>query len=298
MELRHLRYFVAVAEEQNFRRAAEKLGIAQPPLSSQIKDLENELGVTLFRRVPKGAELTQAGEAYLAEVRVIFGQLDYAKKMALRGAAGETGRMRVGFTGSAAFSEVVPRIIRSFRKNYPNVELSFTELNTVQLLDQLRLRVLDAAFIRPGPQAPEGVKVTKLPDDSMMVLMPSNHRLAGEYALPLGALKDEAFVLHSRELGPDLYDEIIAACEAAGFTPLISQVVPQITSIANLIAVELGVSIVPAPLSHINVPGVVFKPIIGDKPVARLGLASHPDDRSAVTANFIKEINSITQTGR
>lgn len=150
MELRHLRYFLAVAEEGNFRRAAERVGIAQPPLSSQIKDLEEELGVRLFHRLPRGAELTEAGEAFLTEVQVIVGHLDYAKKMALRGAAGEFGWLRIGFTGSAAFNEAVPKTIRAFRREYPKVELLLAELNTVQLIEKLRNRSIDAAFIRPG----------------------------------------------------------------------------------------------------------------------------------------------------
>lgn len=290
MELRHLRYFIAVAEEGNFRRAAERVGIAQPPLSSQIKDLEEELGVQLFRRLPRGAALTEAGEAFLAEVNVILGHLDYAKKMALRGAAGEFGRLRVGFTGSAAFNEAVPKTIRAFRRLYPKVELTLAELNTVQLIEQLRHRSIDAAFIRPGPNPPEGLTVTSLAEDAMMIVVPTGHRLASEYATPLSALKGEPLIMHSRALGADLYDEVIDACRRTGFEPTIGQVSPQITSIANLVAVEMGVSIVPAPLSNIRVPGVVFLPIVGDAPRARLALATHPDDNSVLTRNFREQV--------
>jgi DNA-binding transcriptional LysR family regulator len=215
--------------------------------------------------------------------------------MALRGAAGEFGRLRVGFTGSAAFNEAVPKIIRSFRRAYPKVEITLAELNTLQLLEQLRHRSIDAVFIRPGPTAPEGLTVTYLAEDAMMVVLPSGHRLASEYAIPLSALKNEPLVLHSRSLGPDLYDEVIDACRRAGFEPVIGQVSPQITSIANLVAVELGVSIVPAPLSNINVPGVVFLPIIGDAPRARLALATHPDDHSVVTRNFREQLKGVAR---
>jgi len=295
MELRHLRYFLAVAEEGNFRRAADRVGIAQPPLSSQIKDLEEELGVQLFYRHPRGADLTEAGNAFLAEVHVIFGHIEYAKKMALRGAAGEFGRLRVGFTGSAAFSEGVPKAIRAFRRAYPKVELLLAELNTVQLMEQVRHRSIDAVFIRPGPTPPEGLSVTPLAEDAMMVVLPIAHRLASEYAIPLSALKGEPLVLHSRTLGPDLYDEVIDACRRSGFEPIIGQVSAQITSIANLVAVEMGVSIVPAPLSNIRVPGVVFLPIIGDAPRARLALVTHPDDRSVITRNFRTQVRAIVQ---
>ncbi|SFB65161.1 DNA-binding transcriptional regulator, LysR family [Rhizobium sp. NFR07] len=295
MELRHLRYFIAVAEEGNFRRAAERIGIAQPPLSSQIKDLEDELEVQLFRRLPRGAALTEAGEAFLAEVIVIFRQVEFAKQMALRGAAGEFGRLRIGFTGSAAFNELVPKIIRSFRKAYPSVALTLAELNTRQLLDQIRSRSIDAAFIRPGPTSPDGIKITMVAEEPMMVVLPTGHRLAKEYAIPLSSLQDEPLVLHSRELGPDLYDEVIEGFRRSGVDPVIGQIAPQITSIANLVAVELGVSIVPAPLSAINVPGVVFLPIIGDAPRARLAVATHPDDHSVVTRNFKQQVATNLQ---
>jgi DNA-binding transcriptional LysR family regulator len=286
MELRHLRYFIAVAEELNFRRAAERIGIAQPPLSSQIKDLETELGTPLFRRVPKGAELTEAGEAFLPEAVAILAHVEGAKAIALNGAKGESGRIRIGFTGSTSFSEIVPRSIRSFRRAYPGVELSLSELNTVQLLEQVEHRLLDVAFIRPAREKPPGLRITPLGEDAMMIVLPSSHILAAEYALPLSALSGEPFVMFSRALGPHLYDEVINACRLAGFEPRIGQIAPQITSIANLVAVELGVSIVPAAIANINVPGVVFKPITGVAPVARLALATSVDDHTAVTRNF------------
>jgi DNA-binding transcriptional LysR family regulator len=286
MELRHLRYFVAVAEELNFTRAAERMGIAQPPLSSQIRDLENEIGTPLFRRVPRGAELTEAGAVFLPEALAILANVESAKKVALNGAKGENGRIRIGFTGSTSFSEIVPRTIRWFRRAYPNVELFLSELNTTQLLDQLEHGLLDAAFIRPARETPPRLRITQLGEDAMMIVLPSSHALATEYALPLQALAGEAFVMFSRTLGPHLYDEVINSCRQAGFEPRIGQVAPQITSIANLVAVELGVSIVPAAIANINVPGVVFKPITGLAPVARLALATRIDDHTAVTRNF------------
>ncbi len=198
MELRHLRYFLAVAEELNFRRAAEKLGIAQPPLSSQIHDLENEIGVQLFRRVPKGAELTEAGAAFLSSVPTVFDKLDQAVKLAQRGGRGEVGQLRVGYTGSASFNQIVPRSLRAFRRAYPNVGLTLEELNSPQLLDQLSRQRLDAAFIRPGKEPPAGFTVTPLDEEPMMVVVPTGHRLAKRYAVDLAELKGEPFVLFSR----------------------------------------------------------------------------------------------------
>jgi DNA-binding transcriptional LysR family regulator len=286
MDLRHLRYFLAVAEELNFRRAAERLGIAQPPLSSQIHDLEHELGVQLFRRVPKGAELTEGGAAFLAEVPAVFESVDRAVRMAQRGGRGEVGQLRVGYTGSTSFNEIVPNSLRQFRRAYPEVDLVLEELNSIHLLDRLIHQRLDAVFIRPGREPPANVSVLPLPSESMMVVVPAEHRLAGRYAVELRELEGEPLVLFSRALGPALYDEVIDACRRAGFEPQIGQVAPQITSIANLVAVELGVSIVPARMAEAAVTGVSYLPIKGVAPIARTALATRIDDRSIITKNF------------
>jgi DNA-binding transcriptional LysR family regulator len=298
MELRHLRYFLAVAEELNFRRAAEKLGMAQPPLSSQIHDLENEIGVLLFRRVSKGAELTEAGVAFLSAVPAIFDKVEHAVKVARKGGQGKVGQLRVGYTGSASFNQIVPRSLLSFRRSYPDVELTLEEANSPQLLDQLNRQRLDAVFIRPGKEPPPGFAVMALAEEPMMVVVPSSHRLAKSYAVELTELKAEPLVLFSRTLGPGLYDSVMDACRRAGFEPSVSQIAPQITSIANMVAVELGISFVPAQVANTIVPGVVFLPIKGDAPVARLALATRLDDRSIVTKNFQQHVRNIARTGR
>jgi DNA-binding transcriptional LysR family regulator len=296
MELRHLRYFLAVADELNFRRAAERIGIAQPPLSSQIHDLESELGVQLFRRVPKGAELTEAGVAFLGEVPAVFEQVERAVRLAQRGGRGEVGQLRVGYTGSAAFNEIVPTALRNFRRTYPEVELNLEELNTPPLLDRLSHNRLDAVFIRPSKEPPAGVNLLSLPSEGMMVVVPAEHRLARSYAVELKALAGEPLIMFSRSLGPALFDEVIGTCRSVGFEPVIGQVAPQITSIANLVAVELGVSIVPARMANAAVPGVVFLPITGVAPVARLGLATRLDDRSVITRNFVSFVRQAAES--
>lgn len=295
MELRHLRYFLAVAEELNFRRAAEKLGMAQPPLSSQIHDLERELGVLLFRRVPKGAELTEAGVAFLSAVPALFDKLDQAIKLAQRGGRGEVGQLRVGYTGSASFNQIVPRSLRAFRRAYPSVELTLEELNSPQLLDQLSRQRLDAVFIRPAKEPPPGFNITPLDEEPMMVVVPSGHRLANRYAVELAELKGEPFILFSRTL-PGLYDDVIEGCRRAGFEPTVAQIAPQITSVPNLVAVGLGVSLVPAQFANTNIPGVVFLPITGSTPVARLALATRFEDRSVVTRNFRTFVREVADT--
>ena len=296
MELRHLRYFLAVAEELNFRRAAEKLGMAQPPLSSQIHDLENEVGVLLFRRVPKGAELTEASVAFLSAVPAIFDKVEHAVKVARKGGQGKVGQLRVGYTGSASFNQIVPRSLLAFRRSYPEVELTLEEANSPLLLDQLNRQRLDAVFIRPGKELPPGFAVMPLAEEPMMVVVPSRHRLAKSNAVELTELKGEPLVLFSRTLGPGLYDSVMDACRRAGFEPSVSQIAPQITSIANMVAVELGISFVPAQVANTIVPGVVFLPIKGNAPVARLALATRLDDRSIVTKNFQHYVRTIARS--
>lgn len=288
MELRHLRYFLAVAEELNFTRAAARLGIGQPPLSQQIKDLERDLDVQLFHRVPHGAELTEAGRAFVAEARAVLAGVERARSTAQRAHRGEVGRLSVGFTGSAAFNPVVNATIRAFRRQWPGVSLVLHELNSARLLARLAQGEVDAAFIRPGPQDPEDVRLKRLPDEPMLIALPSGHALARHKRLALSALAGEPFVLFPRAVGLTLFDEIVAACRACGFEPRVDQETPQISSVVNLVSAELGVSIVPRSITRIKPEGVVYRPIDGPAPVARLGLATPRGGLSPVTANFVR----------
>src|SRR5438270_10714814 len=222
MELRHLRYFVAVAEEGHVTRAAERLGIQQPPLSQQIRALETELEVQLFRRKPRGVELTQAGEALLAEARGILDRVEHATAATRRTARGEAGRIGLGFTSSASFHPLVPQVIREYRQAHPLVALSLEESGTGELVEALQAERLDAAFVRsPIGEAP-GIAVHSLLEETMVAAVPAGHALAGRTAkssLGLAALAGETFILYRRPLGPGLYDAIIAACQRAGFSP-------------------------------------------------------------------------------
>jgi len=287
VELRHLRYFVAVAEELNFTRAAARLGIGQPPLSQQIRDLETELGILLFHRVPHGAELTEAGREFLAEARGILSGAERAKEVARRAHRGEIGRLALGFTGSAAFNPVVSSTIRKFRRSWPTVLLSLEEQNTFRLLERLVRGDLDAAFIRPAAQGPEGVRLRRLPDEPMLIALPASHPLAHEAELPLTALASEPFVLFPRGVGLSLYDQIVRSCRDAGFDPVIGQEAPQISSVVNLVAADLGVSIVPESIAQIALDGVVYRPILGPAPAASLALATPRDSRSTLTRNLL-----------
>jgi DNA-binding transcriptional LysR family regulator len=290
MELRHIRYFLAVADERNFTRAAAKLGIGQPPLSQQIRDLENEIGAMLFHRVPHGAELTEAGIAFLPEASAALASAEKAKLAAQRATRGETGRLALGFTASSAFNTAVSGTIRRFRGQWPEVGLSLTEMNSNWLMEKLMREEIDVAFIRPGLEDPKNVRLKRLADEPMLIALPAHHPLARHSKVPLSALAGEPFILFPRTVGLSLYDDIVRGCRDAGFELVVTQEAPQIPSVVNLVAADLGVSIVPASIAHLALDGVAYRPIEGPPLVARLGLAMLKAQRSRVAVNMMSLI--------
>ncbi|MBI1776527.1 MAG: LysR family transcriptional regulator [Proteobacteria bacterium] len=293
MELRHLRYFLAVAEHGHITRAAEALGMQQPPLSQQIQALERELEVQLFRRLPRGVELTEAGRTLLADARGIMAQVEHARAATRRTHRGEQGRIAVGFTSSAPFVPFVPRVIRLFRETHALVSLALEETGTGELVEALLAERIDAAFIRSPIADPSGLVVHPLLSEEMVVALPSAHRLAsgplgGDAAIALAALAAETFILYRRPVGPGLYDTIIAACHAAGFNPQIGQEAPRIVSTLNLVAVGLGVSVVPISLRGLQMDGVVYRRLKGSpRPEAPLNLACRRGETSPAVRGFI-----------
>jgi DNA-binding transcriptional LysR family regulator len=287
MELRHIRYFLAVAEERHFTRAAARVGIGQPPLSQQIKDLEDEIGARLFHRVAYGAELTAAGEAFLESVKKMPILADRAVKAAQRASRGETGSIRIGFTTSSAFNVAVPAAIRAFRRAYSDVDLTLEEAYTTRLVAGLQDGSLDAAFLRADAAGVEAFHLRPLSESAMVAVLPDSHPAAAQQEVDLATLRKDTFLLVPRLISPTLYDSVIAACRKAGFEPMIGQIAPQIGSIAILVAAELGVSIVPASMSQLQVAGVVYRAIVGDAPIAALALAHRRGETSPIVRNFI-----------
>jgi DNA-binding transcriptional LysR family regulator len=266
MELRRIRYFIVLSEELHFGRAAQRLNIAQPPLSQQIRVLEDELGARLFDRSNRRVELTAAGKALLPEARALVAQAERTGEVARRAQLGELGELRVGFTGSAAFGSVIPKLIFEFRRRLPEVHLRLQELTTQQQLTAMLERRLEVAFVRgvTPPDLPSSLQVTRLFEDALVVVLPSQHPLAArESALSVEALKDEGFVMFPRESGTGVYDQIISLCQQAGFAPRLAQEARESPTIVGLVAAGLGVAIVPASLRSINVDGVAYRPLRG-----------------------------------
>lgn len=287
MELRHLRYFVTVAEELNFTRAARRLGMEQPPLSQQIRQLEDEVGTPLFQRLPRGVALTDAGGFFLRDAREILERVRQATEQAQRVARGDRGRLRIGMINSAPFHPFVPRVIREFGQLYPEVALGLEEDITPALTRALLESAVDVAFMRPPLGEAAGLAVETLFDEAIVVALPEGHPLGRLRSLPLAALANDSFVLFPRPVGSGLYDEILAACRRAGFSPHIGHEVRQVTSIANLVAADLGVSLVPASMQQVLSTGVLYRPIEGDAPRARMSLASRRGDPSATVRNML-----------
>jgi DNA-binding transcriptional LysR family regulator len=291
MDLRHLRYFVAVAEEGNVTRAAERLGLQQPPLSQQIRALERELDVQLFRRKPRGVEVTDAGRSLLADARRILGDVELALAKVQRTARGEQGRIVIGFTSSAPFHPFVPSVLRTFREDHPFVSMALEESGTGDLVSALRAERLDAAFIRSPIPDGDGVTVHALLEEPMCAALPTGHGLSkgrGSKPLALADLAPEPFVLYRRASGPGLYDAIVGACHDAGFMPRIEQEAPRIVATLNLVASGLGVTVVPKSLSAMRLQGVGFRPLApAPRLVAPIGLACRTGDHASAARDFV-----------
>lgn len=288
MELRHIRYFLAIASEGSFTRAAEQLGIAQPPLSQQIKLLEQEIGVRLFRRLAHGAELTPAGQAFRTAVSHIPHQVSEGVRLARRAAAGETGILRIGVTGTAALNPLVPTCIRAYRNKYPDVELQVMEANALLLTPALLEDRLDVALLRPSQSDPEALYEEVLADEPLLVALPVSHPLARRGTMiDLPELRDDPFILTPRSIGTSLHDASIKACEDAGFTPRLGPAAPHIVSILSLVAAELGVSLVPESVAQVKMQNIVLLPSSGPPPRLSISLAYRRGTTSPVVKNFV-----------
>jgi DNA-binding transcriptional LysR family regulator len=291
MDLRLLRYFLVVAEELNITRAAARLGIQQAPLSQQLKLFERTLGAQLFRRRPRGVELTEAGLALREEAASIFASVDRAVDATRRVSRGEQGQIRVGLTTSACFHPFPPQAIRAFRRANPQVRIQFEQDSTPGLIDRLQAGKVDVAFIRTTIGHPGGVKVLPLIEEPMVVALPAGHPLGDRKnlrGLTVKSLAHEHFIGYPRAAGAGLYDSVIAACIASGFSPNIAYEAPQIVSTLNLVAAGMGISIVPSSMQRLRLDEVVYRPMCGPHtPKGQLNLAIRDDARASSAGAFL-----------
>ncbi|QNP58342.1 LysR substrate-binding domain-containing protein [Paenacidovorax monticola] len=261
MKLHLLRYFAVLAEELHFGRAAERLAITQPPLSSGIKALEEELGVRLFERSSKHVELTPAGHAYLAEVRIVLDRVARAGETARAVAAGLQGRLDIGFTGSMVYRDM-PRIVRAFGARAPGIEVQLREMSSSEQIEALLHRQLHAGFVNTSTVPPR-LACLPLAADHFVCCLPEDHALAHERSVPLTALAQETFVMFARDVAPANHDNVIALFHRAGIHPHTRHAARQWLTVVSLVALRMGVALVPASLAQAGVQGVRFVPIAG-----------------------------------
>lgn len=283
-----MRYFVAVAEELSFSRAAERLHIAQPPLSSQIKQLEQELGVQLFERSNRGVWMTEAGALLLEEARRIFVQLDQTVRAVQRVGHGQVGRLTLGFVPSCS-NEALPPILRAFRERFPGVDLFLREMQPDHVVQRLHDRQIDVGFLYLPLEDPS-LDVECITREPLVLALPEAHPLASETQVELRALAEEPFILPARyQKMPGLYGQVTEACRRAGFTPnAVQKDVWLMQTIVGLVAGGIGVALVPSSLQNIPRRGVAYKPVHGLLPTIELGVIWRRDVSGTVLKSFLK----------
>ena len=291
LELRHLRYFVAVAEELHFSRAAKRLRIAQPPLSQQIRKLEEHIGYPLFTRHSRMVALTAAGETLLERSRYILRRLDEDLESVRRVGRGEIGTLTVGFIGSAMLTGL-PALIGSYRRGFGKVDLRLRELTTSNLVDAIRQGAVDLGFLRDAGQAEDLILETVVAE-RYVVALSEQHPLAKRKKISLADLKNDALILFARELGPLAWDKTMALCETSGFHPTIVQDAPEWLTVLRLVSSGLGFTIAPACVATIKTPGVVCRELRKCPVSTNIELARRSDHLNPIMATFLAEARKM-----
>lgn len=291
MKLHHLRYFLALAEELHFGRAAARLAITQPPLSGAIKALELELGATLFERDSKRVGLTPAGLALRAEAQHILERLERAAEVARAVAAGKRGRLDVGFTGSMVYREL-PAIVHRFNAAAPGVEVVLRELSSAPQLEELLRGELDAGFVNVSTVPPLLCSLP-LTDDRFVCCLPESHALAAQPAVRLQELAHERFVMFARDVAPANHDNVLAVFSRAGIEPRLVHAARQWLTVIALVAQGLGIALVPGRLARSRIGGVVFVPIAGMRARSGAALAWHQGSSNTALAGFVQVAREV-----
>ncbi|MGV3549183.1 LysR substrate-binding domain-containing protein [Rhizobium sp.] len=296
LELRHLRYFLAIADEMNFGQAAEKLDIAQPGLSQQIKMLEHILGVTLFDRSRRRLRMTLAGEMFESEARQIMAHVDRAVEGTQRAGRGEVGRLAIGYVGSAAYTGMLTSLVGDFRVSYPKVDLAISELPMLTQLEAIAHGSLDIGFIRPPVPLPEGVASVLVMSENIALALPAAHRQAGKDVVSLGDVSDEVFIIPEHPPQVSFHSHTLEACGRAGFEPRLGPQGRDFMTISSMVSVGLGVALVPQSVSCVQLPNVVYRPIAYPESKVELSVAYRRGDASMAVKNFIALARKIARS--
>lgn len=286
MDLRHLRYFIAVVEEKSFLRAAARLHISQPPLSTQIKELERALDATLLDRSPRGVELTAAGRVFYAEARSILARVEHAKIATHRAAHGEEGTLTIGFISIADYS-VLPPALKQFRTRFPAIDVQLHELTTDAQIRELLAERIDIG-IALAPVEDAGLTFVPLHSEKLMIAIPDDHKLAQKGGVVrLRDLADEQFVMVPRALAPGLHDLMLAFCRDCGFVPQVTQYAKQMQTVISLVSGGFGVALVPESLQNMHRTGVTYLQVREAAPNIQVGIIFRKNDRNPVINSFL-----------
>ncbi|MBS0337799.1 MAG: LysR family transcriptional regulator [Proteobacteria bacterium] len=290
MDFRQLRYFVAVAEELSFSAAARRLHMSQPPLSMQVKAMEEELGAALFDRNRHKVALTEAGRMFLDEARATLAHLDRACDVVRLAANGDAGEIRVAFTGSVPMVDAFPRLVQSFRETCPGARVALAHMSTGQQLQALADGQIDVGILRPAQQfvAAADIEARTIWEDRLALVLPADHALAARRAPPtVAALSGEPFILFPRGLGCGLYDHVMAMCNRAGYVPRLVQEAREVATIIGLVAAGTGISILPESCAKAGIPGIVWRRLATPESKSRLLIAHRPAGASPLVRRFI-----------
>ncbi|MBT2370679.1 LysR family transcriptional regulator [Pseudomonas fluorescens] len=289
MELRHLRYFIAVAEELHFGRAAQVLGISQPPLSQQIQALEQEVGARLFERTNRRVELSEAGRLFLQEARLVLAQVNKAADVARRAQLGELGELKIGFTSSAPFNSSIPQAIFAFRQAFPAVQLNLQEMSSTQVAESLVDESIQVGLMRPLP-LPDSLSVVELMREPLVAVLSAGHPLVegSERGLHLAQLAEEPFVFFPRTYGSGLYAQLLNLARDAGFSPHFAQEAGEAMTIIGLVAAGLGVSVLPASYQRMRIDGVVYRTLLDPQAMTAVWLVQRKDQQSPMAKAFVE----------
>jgi len=292
MEYRRLKFFVAVAEELHFTRASARLRIAQPHLSQEIRRLEREIGVELFVRTKRSVALTTAGRAFLERVRTVLDDTAGAVYAAQRASRGETGRIRLGFVTVAAV-DVIPNATARFRSAYPDVEVLLKDVQSDEGLEAVRAGQLDLCLLHPPRTVDPALNIETIWLEPLVAVLPLSHPLADKHRISLQRLKSEPWVINPRETGSRLHDEIIAACEAAGFEPRVAQRSARVTTTISMVASGIGVALMPITSARLAFGGAVYRQLRPPGSSIPVAFAWRQDQTAPVLAHFMAVVRHL-----
>jgi DNA-binding transcriptional LysR family regulator len=292
-DFRQLRYFIAVAEELSFTRAAQRLHLSQPPLSQQIQALEQDLGIRLLDRDKRNVTLTPPGQLFLEHARQILAMAEETRTRVTEAAAGFSGHLNLAYTVSVSFHPALPQILLRLGQNAPNIRVWLSEMYTEPQFAAIRAGQVDVGFVRDEPTHEDDARALRLDiidREPLLLALPAGHRLAGRESLELGEIAGEPFVIQPRELAATLYDRLVRLAAKAGFHPVIKQQAQQLNGLIALVAAGIGMALVPASMQVVRLAGVSYVPLADPDAYLLLAVASRIENPPPVVHQFLETV--------